>query len=433
MDRLSSKMIRADTLPAHDVREPQSALGAWCWFGDPRAVHRDGRTFVGWVSAAGEIVVACHDHTSGATRRAVLMADFPVDDHNNPSLAIDPDGRVTVFWTGHADRIHTAMYYRRTTSPLDIGAWEPTRAYAANTAGAKSFTYNSPVDLEAEGNRRYLFWRGGDFNPTYAMTDGDDMWTPPASLVHVPGQRPYLKVVGNGVDRIDFAFTDGHPRNVHTSIFHMYYRRGMLHRSDGTPIGPMGARRGELPAIAPSSATCVYAAASGPKAWIHDIAVDGDGAPALVFATFPGDPEHTRHRYSYARYDGSAWQLSDLGDAGDTIYEHGPDAAPAEPGYSGGLSIDHADPAVVLLARKQPGQWHRIERRQTRDHGESWTGSVLTGGAEQAVRPVRPRGLAGDGAMSTLWLQGRYSVYTEVGTRVMGTGADGRPVSLSGD
>ncbi len=37
-------------------------------------------------------------------------------------------------------------------------------------------------------------------------------WAPARTLVTVPGQRPYVKVAGNGVDTIHFAFTQGHPR-----------------------------------------------------------------------------------------------------------------------------------------------------------------------------------------------------------------------------
>jgi len=39
-------------------------------------------------------------------------------------------------------------------------------------------------------------------------------------LIRVPGQRPYVKVADNGSDAIALAFTDGHPRNVLSSIYY---------------------------------------------------------------------------------------------------------------------------------------------------------------------------------------------------------------------
>ncbi len=431
-----SEFVPARTVGSPPVTAPVSDLGAWCWFGDPRAVHVPdrARTFAGWITAAGEIVVAQHEHDTGATRRVVLMADFPVDDHNNPAICIRPDGHLLVFWTGHADRtVHKCMYYRRSAAPYDVAQWGPTMAIDANTEGSKSFTYDNPVQLSSEPGRLYLFWRGGDFNPTYAVTDDLRRWTAPAGLVHVAGERPYLKVHGNGVDRIDFAFTDGHPHRVHTGVFHMYYTGGNLYRTDGSLIGPMGAPTDELPAIPPEAASTVYSAVGAPKAWVHDIALDTDGHPVIVFATFPGEPEHTDHRYHYARWDGEKWQLHDLVAAGDTIYTYTPDAPPSERDYSGGISLDHADPSIVLLSRSGQDHAHRIERWQTPDAGASWTSTVLSAGTDKAVRPFRPVGMTGDGPLSVLWMQGPYSVYTEIATRIMALGPAGQPVPLSGD
>src|SRR5688500_591507 len=45
-----------------------SPTGAWCWFGDPRAVYHVGahrRTYVGWVNGGGDIQVASYDHDTG--------------------------------------------------------------------------------------------------------------------------------------------------------------------------------------------------------------------------------------------------------------------------------------------------------------------------------------------------------------------------------
>jgi hypothetical protein len=80
-----------------------------------------------------------------------------------------------------------------------------------NTPGTWGYTYPNPVQLSAEGDRLWLFWRGGNFNPTFSTSDDEVHWTPARTLVSVPGQRPYVKYHSNGVDTIHVAFTQATP------------------------------------------------------------------------------------------------------------------------------------------------------------------------------------------------------------------------------
>lgn len=415
---------------------PITADGAWCWFGDPRAVHFEGehnRTYIGWINTRGEIAIGQYDHTTDTLTKTVLMADFPVDDHNNPTICIRPGNRVAVFWTAHASADHQRIYYRRSAAPEDISEWEPLKWFDKNTPGGSSFTYENLVQLSTEPSRLYMFWRGGNFNPNYTSTTGGDIWADPKTLVYVAGQRPYLKVHSNNVDRIDFAFTDGHPRDVHTSIFHMYYQTGNLYHTDGSLIGPMGAEVDGQPAMPPSAATTVYDSTNRPKAWVHDVALGADGHPVIVFATFPGDPEWTGHRYHYARWTGNRWDVQRLCDAGGTIYELPSDGSPpSEPDYSGGITLDHSNPSEVLLSRQPSGGMHKIERWVTPDKGATWNVQPIAQDlTEKNVRPFKPHGLTGHGPMSILWMAGRYTTFTDFGTRIMAVGADGTPFRLA--
>src|SRR4051812_10258614 len=67
--------LRWVALPASSAAATRAALGdgAWCWFGDPRAVHYDGakrRTYTGWVAQDGDIMVSAFDHDSFARTTA---------------------------------------------------------------------------------------------------------------------------------------------------------------------------------------------------------------------------------------------------------------------------------------------------------------------------------------------------------------------------
>jgi len=147
--------------------------GAWSWFGDPRAVYHQGahrRTYVGWVDARGNVQVASYDHDTRVREVATLKANFQIDDHDNPSLLVRPDGHLMAFWSAH---IGTQMYYRRTTRPEDVTAWEPEQTVGTNrtrcscrpratgsgcSGGAATSTRPSPPPATGWPGRRRARW-----------------------------------------------------------------------------------------------------------------------------------------------------------------------------------------------------------------------------------------------------------------------------------
>jgi hypothetical protein len=371
-------------------------------------VYLHGRTHVGSISKSGDVQVSTYDHESGVTATSVVCERFPVDDHNSPAILVRPDRHLWVFWSGHGGN---TMYYRRSLRPEDASGWEPTRTVATNTAGPFGYTYPNPVQLSAEADRLYLFWRGGNYQPTFSATDDGQRWTPARSLVAVPGQRPYLKVACDDRDTVHFAFTQAHPRDVVTSIYYMYYRDGVLFRAGGERIGPLR----DVP-VTPQQASVVHdARRTGIGAWIHDIAIDGAGRPVLTYATFPRRDDH---RYQYARWSGSGWQVTELAAAGPSI-----SGDPVEYQYSGGIVLNHADPSIVYLSRAVDGV-PEIERWLTADGGRSWThAAITTGSAQPNMRPVSPRGTSADSPAGVVWMAGHYGTYTTFQSRIMrGTG-----------
>src|SRR3954467_7052942 len=102
---------------ARAVEAPIAPDAAWCWFQDPRAVYDDGRTFTGYVTAAGDIGVASYDHRAHALRRSVVARGCQRDDHAAPALQVLPDGRLMVLWSAHRGR---QMYLRTSKQPGDV-------------------------------------------------------------------------------------------------------------------------------------------------------------------------------------------------------------------------------------------------------------------------------------------------------------------------
>jgi hypothetical protein len=377
--------------------------GAWSWFGDPRAVYHAGahrRSYIGWDATDGSIQVASYDHDSGQQVIATLKARFQIDDHDTPSTVVLPDGRLMVFWSAHAG---PQMYYRISTHPEDVTAWGPEHTLPTNTPGTEGYTYPNPVQLSGEGGRIYLFWRGGNFNPSLSTTTNlGASWTPARTVIYNAGQRPYVKYASNGRDTIAMAFTQAHPRSGQTNIYYAAYRAGALRRADGSVISTMA----NLP-IAPSQAEKVYDWTIDGKAWVHDVALDGSGHPVIVFASFPTD---TDHRYHYARWDGTRWIDRELVHAGGSM-----SLDPNEPNYSGGITLDHEDPSIVYLSRQVNGVFE-VQVWQTPDGGATWTSRPLTSGSVRGnYRPISPRGEQGPD-LDVVWMHGGYPSYTSFQT-----------------
>lgn len=382
--------------------------GSWSWFGDPRAVYIAGQyneVFVGWIDWAGRVTIGAYDPQFGVTSTHVI-GRVSHDDHSAPSILVEPDKRLTAFWSEHDG---AEMYYRSSRRPEDISAWGPvqhlSKSVSGTIKGSLGFTYPNPVVLPAEDDKLYLFWRGADWSADYATRSLDGRWSRAQEMVRVPGQRPYVKLDSNGTDEIALAFTNGHPRNVLTSIYYAAYRAGSLWSAGGRRIARIG--RGP---IAPRRADLVYnAQATHVGAWVWDVAFDSHGRPVIVYATFP--PDH-RHKYWYAHWTGTRWVSHFLAIGGRTI-----SPGTIEREYSGGIALDHSDPSIVYLSRQVRGGYE-IERWTTPDGGSHWRHKVVVpADGTENVRPVVPRGWD-SGPMSLIWLHGHYGDYSRYHTSI---------------
>jgi hypothetical protein len=378
--------------------------GAWSWFGDPRAVHVTApveATFVGWINWAGDVMIGAYYPGLGVMRTHQVGVEFH-DDHGAPSLLIEPDKRLTVFWSSHngAD-----LHYRTTKKPEDIRHWAPQRNVPHRQAGGHGYTYPNPLMLSAEHDRLYLFFRGPDYSADYMTRSSRGHWGAAHRLIVVPGQRPYVKVDSRGRNRIAIAFTNGHPRETTTSIYYMAYEHDGLWTAAGRRIGSLPGS-----SISPSQADLVYDGnAHGVAGWVWDVAFNHRGRPVIVYATFPSADNH---EYWYADRIGHRWVSHFMTFAGPTI-----SPGTIEYEYSGGITLDHSDPSIVYLSKRVNGHWE-IERWTTSDGGYRWRHTTIAGrGSADNIRPVVPRGSTG-GPMSLVWLRGRYNTYTTYRTSI---------------
>ena len=401
-----------------DGAVPPIGDGAWSWFGDPRAVTYDGRTYVGWVDLEGDIKVSSFDHASGERVTAVLAARLNRDDHANPSIQVRPDGRLVVFYSRH---VGPAMHYRVSTDPEDVSSWEAPQTLPYNVPGIRGYTYPNPIRLADEG-RTYLFWRGGNYNPTYSIQeDGSAVWSPARNLMVKPNERPYAKYAESGGDTIHVAYTNAHPNEFPSvNVYYARIRAGQIERAGGQPIGTLAGAP-----IAPEAGDLIF---DRPEpSWVHDVAADASGNPVIVFASFPSPGDH---RYHYARWTGAAWQVSEITAAGPSFRE---ELRPADY-YSGGLTLDHEDPSRVYLSRQIGASW-QVETWTTANGGASWTQQAVSApSAEKNVRPVSPRGMTGFGGdLNVIWMRGAYPNYVDYRTSIAAFTAGGTNLSPIAD
>ena len=175
------------------------------------------------------------------SRSALIFKGLGRDDHNNPSLVFRRDGHIMVFFSPHSGHhlpppgIPSVMRYMVSLNPFSINGFGRVRTVPTNVPGGLGYTYPNPIQLK---DKLWLFWRGGNWNPTFSWTEDGRNWVPARELVFFGhGQRPYAKYVGDGNRQIHGVFTNGHPTDWKNSLFYMRYEAGNLYEASGRRIG----------------------------------------------------------------------------------------------------------------------------------------------------------------------------------------------------
>jgi len=413
--------------------------GAWTWFNDPRAIWHNGVLYVGTVRVSdGKTVLSAFQPEKGATTMLWESGFSQKDDHNNPGLLVRGDGRLLAVYARHGTDRYFAYRSSTSSSPIQPDDWNAEQTIPLSPAG---LTYANPFQLSAENGLIYNFCRNLNFNPTlYTSTDGGASWSAPMAFIRTGagGTRPYVKYASNSSDRIDALYTDGHPRDVNNSLYHMYYRAGAFFKTDGTLLKPFSGLPIEHDAGERGTPIYTYSASSqndpnewipSGRAWCWEVANDAAGHPVCVFtvqrdgATWADD----RIYYYYARWTGSSWQKRFIAHAGRPLYS-------AEDDYAGGICIDPQQPNVIYISSNaldpfalsdithvplRPSNRYELWRGITSDGGLtfSWT-AVTQDSTQDNLRPYVPRRYGGE--ESVIWFQGTYSTYTSYACSVVG-------------
>lgn len=358
---------------------------AYTWYMNPRAIDGGGKTFVGGVSKAGDIVVGSYDHQTGDTVQNTLNAGFQQDDHAAPGLAIDGNGIVYAFWSEHDGTSQT--HWTKSTSAHDISSVEAEKTISTSSG----LEYCNP---RVVSGRIYLFYQptGNHYKYIYS-DDGGSTWSSVTEWLTVSNGGAYVQLDqpdDNGRMHFCAGITTGGSMPLQ-DVYHGYWQDGTVYTSDGTSLGST-VDITDLTQIYDSSATGNHEAA------VFDCA-KVDGTPQILFGTYKN--RYDDHEYRYAAYDGGSWSHEKLVDGGGPITK----VLRNQWSYSGLAYLDRTEYGVAFAAI---GDDHssRLVRLQTQDNGQTWSSETWTDSSAQNVRPVCPHSPSGN--VPVAWMRGRY-------------------------
>ncbi|WP_236973534.1 BNR-4 repeat-containing protein [Membranihabitans maritimus] len=391
--------------------------GAWCWFSDPRALYYKGnleKIYWGYINSQGDVMVSSRNQKNQKIENFILHDTLEIDDHNVPSLLMLPSGHLLAFYNEHNGNV----YMRKSINPEDITRWQPEQIIAKKERDF-NYTYTNPVRLESENGRIYIF--GRKVGPTRSFDnwkqyykfsdDNGETWSDEKIIFDNEGRinPPYMKVFSKGKSRIDFLFTDGHPKiGDDVSVYHMYYENGKFYQTNGSVLS----NSIQLP-IPMSRVNKVYdARKSKIRGWIWDIGLNNQNHPVITYARFPRE---TDHRYHYAYWDGREWIDQEIARAGGFMTALNQGDEVREGHYSGGIVLNTQNTNQVILSRQINGHFE-LEEKLHMQYG-NWKTTTLTSNSEKDnTRPYIIPGLSNYPII--LWMSGYYNHYTKYNTGI---------------
>ncbi|HMJ78307.1 MAG TPA: hypothetical protein VK507_20160 [Iamia sp.] len=429
--------------------------GGWCWWQGPRAiVTTDGALLAASTPStvgAGErepaADVSTSDLATGRTRTEVLQEGrLTADDHASGAVLELPSGRVVTAWAGHSEEpfVHVAWKDPGAagwTVPAPVARPETDIALPSRGFGSRAnVTYSNLVWAPGPDGGDDVVWdlfRGrGDQPAAMVSADEGETWTYLGLVLSRPGSRPYVRYAASG-DRIWFVASLGHPDEVTSDpLLAGFIRDGVVHRTDGAPLGPIGkgvdperltevfrdTRRADVP-WAPAG----LGGLKDHDAWASDLQVDPSGAPVVTFSVRRPEPSASApgafaHDARWARLDPvtGRWTVARLGVVGAA----GSDLVEGQPSYTGLAAVDPTRSGVVYLstdidpATGEPlvsaatGRvQHEIWEATTPDDGRTWRWAAVT--ADSRADNLRPVVAVGHGHWALTWLRGRYDGFVD--------------------
>lgn len=341
--------------------------GAWTWHQDPRAVHINGSTYLGYVDSEGSIILYEFDHDTESATEVVLTEEELIDDHISPIIYQLPDDRFLIQY----GRSETGIRQRISEDPGDISSFRDRRLMTTFNSN-----YPNPIAV-GDDIHNYIRQDPGLQRNQYRFgsTDNGESWTKELQLTDFD-ERAYLKTAQLNTDRYYLALTSV-TSSQPNKAFCIYYQDGSYHEADGTEL----ASDDTDPLLSETDMDTLYQTDTDEfgalRVW-DVVALDADDVRFLISDV--DDP--TDHEYYQLRWDGSSWSTSYIVDSGPTPTDN-------NDYYSGGLCYSGVDPDTVFLSQQVDGTHEIYTAEATSD---SWSQTTVTDNSENNQwRPMRVR------------------------------------------
>ncbi|MDF7825933.1 glycoside hydrolase family 88 protein [Pontiellaceae bacterium B12227] len=394
--------------------------GAWTWYNDERVILHNGVFYASYVKSDGKTAMTAFGlekmPSAHARKEMVLSTWEQKDDHNNAAFLPLKDGRLLACYATHGN--HKNFYQRK----LTLLQWKEATAGDEQrfkmSHGRRGVTYQNLHRVENENGRIYNFFRGNNFNPHFTTSDDEaESWSEPIQLINIGegNDRPYIKYVSNGKDRIDLFYTDGHPRACkQNNIYHMYYSAGAFHRSDGSVTRTVEELK--VNPMVPQDGTLIFDGSTpNGRGWVWDMEYDSKGQPFGAFIATPSGQVGTDMRYWTARYADGQWMCEQVAYAGSNLY-------PKEQHYAGGIALHPNDDQQVVISsdvfpesgKPLPKRIYQLFKGTKTSKGWKWE-QLTHDPVSDHLRPVIVRGKEN----ALFWFAGEYKRYQEYDCQIM--------------
>lgn len=272
----------------------------WIGTNHPSAIYRNGVTYIAYSGNSDDAYVISYNHASGLFSSPVLVGANPLadnDDHGTPSMLIDANGYIHIFWGCH----NSDLQYAKSTNPEDISAWT---AMTSPVSDPEDCTYPQPMQMS--NGDIWLFFRSIGTASSYwsykISSDGGSTWGEAVNFARDIAYWVFVKGVGDTIHAVGFG-------NNQTSLTrkNVYY---IFH--NGTNWINISGDIQPSPIVLADNNCTAYNSGNyyTPIAYIN---VTTDNKPVIMFAHTVAELDLTYLDQKVLKHNGTAWEIFNIG------------------------------------------------------------------------------------------------------------------------
>lgn len=274
------------------------------------AEYYKGKTYISYLGPGNNPYVLYYNHKTGNWHTPVKVGTNPLQDdcHGAPSLLVDNNGYIHVFYGAHGG----PLLHSISASPASISNW------VSLTPPTKTATYPQPMLL---GNTIVLFYRNGWWNlgadwVVQTSITGGHTWSSKQPVLHgerEPGSYDWYAIAKKinatsfhvGATWSNFEVTNDVDKDKpidHRNIYYISYRKGTFMNSNKESLTSL------LP-LTKKEADKKVLVWKGDKYGYPTPSISPNGNPVILFA---GENNQTKGGWQLASWHGSKWRISHI-------------------------------------------------------------------------------------------------------------------------